>query len=222
MAIDFNWISTAISSGVSHNGFGSIVSNPATGGGGNPPYGTILSTGSESMTSNFTYAEDPYSSGSFQWGSFPYYTRADGAGGTYLDFTTGYSLGTETATFNQVMDNTVAQTNYRIIYKGGSGFTNPLAGTWSECHRTGATGSGFGGDLELYISELSTTYKTGDYYTAEMYDGVCGTYNNTTNTYYTYGTTITSVYAYYDSENMVDVYAYYYHDGAGGYYVTYA
>jgi hypothetical protein len=172
------------------------------------------------LTANFTYAESPNSTGYFVWGSFPAYTRADGAGGSYLDLETG--TRTETAVTNQVMDDTVAQTNYRIIYKGGYGYTDPLAGTWSECHRTGATGSGFGGDLELYISELTTTYKSGDYYTAEMYDGVCGTYNNTTNTYYTYGTSITSVYSYYDTENMVDVYAYYWWDGAGGFYVTYA
>jgi hypothetical protein len=220
MAIDFNWISTAISSGVSHSGFGSIVSNPATGGGGNPPYGTILSTFTEYLTVGFTYAEFPNTTGSFNWASFPAYNRADGAGGSYLDFETG--TRTEIATYNQVMDDTVAQVNYRIIYKGGFGYADPAAGTWSECHRAGATGSGFGGDLELYISELSTTYKSGDYYTAEMYDGVCGTYNDTTNTYYTYGTAITNVYSYYDSENLVDVYAYYWWDGAGGFYVTYA
>ena len=221
MGVDLHRIGTGISSGTSRTGFGTIVSFPSVGS-GFPAYGTILSTGSEPVTSNFTYAESPNTTGQFIWGSFPAYTRADGAGGSYLDLTTGYSLGTETATFNQVMDDTVAQSDYRIIYKGGSGFTDPAAGTWSECHRAGTTGSGTSGNLELYISELSTTYQSGTYYTIEMYDGVCGVYNITVNNYYAYGTSITSVYSYYDSENMVDVYAYYWWDGAGGFYVTYA
>jgi len=220
MSVDLHRIGTGISSGSSRNGFGNIVSFPSVAP-SFPPYGTLISTGTEPVTLNFTYAEDPYTTGSFQWGSFPYYTRADGAGGTYLDFSTGYSLGTETATFNQVVDDTVAQTNYRIIYKGGSGFTDPLAGTWSECLRmdytTGNTGSG-----DTYVNINSTNYISGSYTSVERANGTCGVVNEYSYSYTSYGTFIFDEYSYYDSGNMVDVYAYYYHDGAGGYYVTYS
>ena len=43
MGVDFHWISTTISSGSSHNGFGKIVSFPSVPA-GFPPAGTILST----------------------------------------------------------------------------------------------------------------------------------------------------------------------------------
>jgi hypothetical protein len=186
-----------------------------------PAYGTLISTGTEPVTLNFTYQEPPYTTGSFQWGWFPYYTRADGAGGTYLDFSTGYSNGTETATLNQVVDDTVAQTNYRIIYNGGFGFTYPAAGTYNECLRegvaTGATGSG-----DTYVSINYTNYISGSYTYVERGNGTCGLVNDYSYSYTSYGTLIFSEYSYYDSGNMVDVYAYYYHDGAGGYYVTYS
>lgn len=208
MGVDLHRIGTGISSGHSRNGFGSIVSFPSVPA-GPPPYGTILSTGSEPMTSNFTYAESPNSTGSFQWGSFPAYTRADGAGGSYLDLTTGYSLGTETATFNQVMDDTVAQSAYRIIYKGGSGFTDPAAGTWSECHRAGETGNNSSDSIYVYLNEVSQNVIVGTANTTEYYDGLCGTSTTTTNSYYEYGTPL---YSYYDYQ--------FFSDGAGGYFYT--
>lgn len=216
MSVDLHWIRTTISSGVSHSGIGRIVSSPSggSGGGENPPYGTILSTGIEPVTSSFTYADSPYSTGSFSWGSYPYYTRADGAGGSYLDFTTGYSLGTETATFNQVMNDDVLQVNSRIIYKGGSGFTDPSAGTWSECLRvdflTGNSGMGY-----VYANINGTDYQTGSYSYVERGNGTCGVYNDYTYDYsaYPYGTYLTTWYDF-ASSTTYDSYA----DGAGGYY----
>lgn len=117
-------------------GAGGFLSTPVFDG-GYPAYGTILSTGTEPMTSSFTYAASPYTAGAFEWGNFPSYTRADGAGGSYLDFSTGFANGTETAVYNQVMNDDALQTTSRIIYQGGYGWTSPAAGTWVEYPRYG-------------------------------------------------------------------------------------
>jgi hypothetical protein len=213
MSVDLHRIGTGISSGSSRNGFGNIVSFPSVPA-GFPPYGTLISTGTEPVTLNFTYAEAPNTTGSFIWGSFPYYTRADGAGGTYLDFSTGYSLGTETATFNQVVDDAEGQINTRIIYKGGFGFTDPLAGTFSECFRldyaTGNTGNGY-----VTVDINGTSYTTGTYNTVERGNGFCGVTNEYTYDYssYPYGTFLVTVY-----DDGIGYYYDYYCDGAGGVY----
>ena len=212
MGVDLHRIGTGISSGTSRNGFGTIVSFPSAP--SFPAYGTILSTGSESVTSSFTYAESPYTTGSFTWGSFPSYTRADGVGGSYLDSTTGYSLGTEAIAYNVSVNDNVNQVNTRIIYKGGSGFTEASAGTWSECLRSGvATGNSDNGSVTVTIN--GNGYQTGSYSSVEYGNGVCGVYNTTTYDYssYPYGTHLTT---WYDNaaSTTYDSYA----DGAGGYY----
>ena len=213
MGVDLHPISTGISSGSSRNGFGKIVSFPSVP--SFPAYGTILSTGSEPVTSSFTYtAESPYTTGSFTWGSFPAYTRADGVGGSYLDLTTGYSLGTETAVYNQVMDDIVLQPLTRIIYKGGSGFTEASAGTWSQCYRSGEeTGNDTNGNV--YVNIAGNDYATGTFETVSIANGICGETFNTTYDYssYTYGTYIAS---WYDNASSTTYDSYM--DGAGGYY----
>jgi hypothetical protein len=112
------------------------------------------------------------------------------------------------------MDDTVAQTNYRIIYKGGSGFTNPLAGTWSECLRvdvaTGNTGYG-----TVYVNINGTNWNIGAFTSIERGNGTCGVYDDYTYDYDPYGTEITS---YFDSASGYTIT--FYCDGAGGYYET--
>ena len=213
MGVDLHRIGIGISSGNSRNGFGNIVSFPSVPA-GFPPYGTILSTGSEPVTSSFTYGESPYTTGSFTWGSFPAYTRADGSGGSYLDLATGYSLGTETIAYNTSVNDDVNQVNTRIIYKGGYGFTEASAGTWSECLRYGvATGNFSSGNVTANIE--GTDYATGYYTTYEYGNGTCGVYTDTTYDYssYTYGTYFLTLW-----DNAAQLNYDYYYDGAGGYY----
>jgi hypothetical protein len=175
---------------------------------GNLPYGTVINTFQEPLVLNWSNDESPWTSGNFQWGYFPYYEKADGAGGTFLDFTSGYSLGVETATLNQVIeDDPVNHPLYRVLYKGGSGFSSPSAGTWNQCRRIAATGNGTSGTLYTYISEAMNEYPNGSYNTTEYYDGFCGTTTETVNSWNPYGTLIVS----YGDYNYLS-------DGMGGYY----
>ncbi|MGI9143197.1 MAG: hypothetical protein ACR2IJ_08400 [Fluviibacter sp.] len=194
-----------------------VASEPA----GFPPYGTILSTGTEYLTLNWAYTDTSSGSGNFNWGSYPYYTKADGMGGYFLDFTSGMIYAVETASTNEVIEGT-NDASYRIIYKGGYGVSDPLAGTWNECLRTdyltGNSGSG-----TVYIDVLDNfgsvlgTYTIGSYSYLERGNGTCGTYNDYTYDYssYPYGTYLTS---WFDSSSGSTYEAY--TDGAGGYYTV--
>lgn len=207
MGVDLHRIGTGISSGSSHNGFGSIVSFPASGGGGGgpPAYGTVLGSGNEDLNVNWNYSDNSRS-GQFVWGYTGYLVKADGFGGTFIDYS---GNNTETATHNQVMDDYEFKPYTRIIYKGGSGYE---AGTWNECQRAGIeTGSSGGGTYSVNIN--GNSYSVGSYMTVEKSDGYCGTYNDTTNDYYPYGTYITTWYNY-ASDVTYDSYC----DGYGGYY----
>jgi hypothetical protein len=193
----------------------------APSGGGFPPYGTILSTGTEYLTLNWAYTDPMSGTGNFNWGSYPYYTKADGAGGYFLDFTSGLVYAVEIATTNQVIEGT-NDASFRILYKGGLGVNDPSAGTWSECLRTdyltGNSGSG-----NAYVDVLDNygavvgTYQVGTYTYLERGNGTCGTYNDYTYDYssYPYGTYLTS---FYDSAYGATFEAY--TDGAGGYYTV--
>jgi hypothetical protein len=184
-----------------HPGGSSVFTLPVTG--GFPPYGTELGSGNEPRTLNWSYTTGGRN-GTFEWGYTPYIQRADGVGGSFLD----YGTTVKTTYGGYVIDDSEFEAFYRIIYRG-----YPYDNSWSECHRSGPTGSGNGGDLSIYIYGPNQSYVIGSFSSTEMHDGTCGTYNDTVNTWFPYGTYITT---WYDSSSG---YTYdYYADGAGGYY----
>lgn len=186
---------------VKHNlsvGKGFTLTFPAVSTPTNPPYGTIIGSGSEDAQLNWVYSDSTGGSGYFTYGYSPYNILADGNGGSFLSWGTF----TETATYNQVINDYIdGHPDYRIIYKG--------SGTWSECYRYGiATGNTDVGADYVSPSEASgEQYQIGTHYGTEYHDGVCSTYWNYTHDYYTYGTSIGSYGSYT-----------FYSDGNGGYY----
>lgn len=161
----------------------------------NPPYGTIIGSGSIDNQLNWTYSDSTGGLGFFTFGVTGYNVVADGGGGSFND----YVSYTETATYNQIIDDNIdGHPDYRIIYKGYNG-------SWSECHRVAATGNTSSGTSYIWIN--GTDIAAGTYLSEEFYDGLCGTYNNTNNSWYSYGTPL-----FGDSQYN------YYSDGMGGYY----
>jgi hypothetical protein len=200
MGVEFHWISTAISRGGSNNGFGTIVSFPSGIPSGNPPYGTIIGSGSEGNQLYWEYAGGT-PNGYFVYGTVPYLIKADGNGGSFLEFGTS----TETATFNQVIDNSTLGTGgmSRIIYKGG--------GLYSECNiqdPIGGTQSSGNLYINVYdVDGISWSVTAGVFESQDWHDGFCGTTTITNNSWYSYGTQI-----------FEDVSYYYQSDGAGSYF----
>jgi hypothetical protein len=167
---------------------------------GNPPYGTIIGSGSEGNQLYWEYAGGT-PNGYFVYGTVPYLIKADGNGGSFLEFGTS----TETATFNQVIDNSTLGTGgmSRIIYKGG--------GLYSECNIQDPIG-GTQNSGTLYIDIDSDGYlisgvTAGYWESQDWHDGFCGTTTVTNNDWFDNGTFIYT----YGSYN-------YYSDGVGGYY----
>jgi hypothetical protein len=196
MGVDFNKIGFGISSGRSHSGFGAIVANPAAPT-GFPPYGTILSTSTQSTYLYWHWESAPSGSNEFEWGTHQYDVIADGNGGVFAG--SDYNF-VDTTTYNTVIREDLDYSQYtRIIYKGG--------GSWSECMKVAATGNTSAGTL--YININGNDYTAGSCSYTEYYDGVCGTYNDQSNYWYSYGTYLTG---------PVDGYTYYC-DGNGGYYM---
>jgi hypothetical protein len=168
---------------------------------GNPPYGTIIGNGTEGLYLSWEYAGGT-PNGSFQYGTVPYLIKADGNGGSFNE----YGTSTETATFNQVIDNSTLGTGgmSRIIYKGD--------GLYSECNIQDP----IGGTQNSGTLKLNIEYESGYFYyditvgyweSQDWHDGFCGTTTITNNDWFDYGTQI-----YEDSL------AYYYSDGVGSYY----
>lgn len=92
MTVHLHWISTTISSGVSHTGFGKNVTSPSgTTPPSYPPYGTILSTGS----SEYQIGETAYSNilATFVYTQYcTVNTVADGSGGSFIDWSSATSI----------------------------------------------------------------------------------------------------------------------------------
>ncbi len=94
MGIHLHWVRKAISSGVSHNGFGSIVSFPSV---SFPAYGTYNSTltgvdylaGLTLVVNSVTYFGQ----------TVDYIVKNDGVGGTYTDYATAFNIQYKTSTF---------------------------------------------------------------------------------------------------------------------------
>jgi hypothetical protein len=201
MGVDFPWISTAISRGTSRNGFGTIVSFPSGIPSGNPPYGTIIGSGSEGNQLYWEYAGGT-PNGYFVYATVPYLIKADGNGGSFLE----YGASTETATFNEVIDDSTLGTSgmTRIIYKGD--------GLYSECQIYEPIGGTQNGgtlyiDIEYESGYFYYSITAGYWYSQDFSDGFCGTTTVTDNDWFDYGIEI------YNSGGV-----YYYSDGIGGYY----
>lgn len=149
MAINLHWIGTAISSGVSHNGFGAIVSFP-TEGGGFPAYGTYNSTltgvdylaGVTLVVNSVTYYGQ----------TADYIVKNDGAGGTYTDYATASNIAYSTSTF---------VTTNNEAHDGGFVNLNPVQLNVATANFAGYeyTWDGAGGYIRL-DANLNTVFST--------------------------------------------------------------
>lgn len=224
MAINLHWIGTAISSGVSHNGFGAIVSFP-TGGGGFPAYGTY----------NSTLTGVPYLAGTYYViQSVAYYeqyadyiVKNDGVGGTYTDYATAsniqYNVGNFLYTTNETHDGssvtlphglgtfpTVQYAGYDYTWNGSGGYVQiDYSANFTYSGQIGAndyvnTQSTAGG---YYVSVAGSNFLNGKY--TYYYITGAGMYgaSDYNGSYYSYGT-----YIWDDGMST------YYWDGNGGYY----
>ena len=130
-----------------------------------------------------------------QVGTYPSNTYADGSCGQYSTDgdITYYSSGTQIASGG-----------------GYNFFSNGEGGYYSEqitCDAYGTYLSGTSSDLTVYISEIGSSYTAGSYSESTYADGNCGTYTESSNSWYMSGTQIAS-----DSSNN------YFSDGNSGYY----
>jgi hypothetical protein len=187
-------------------GFYSEYSSSSGGGGSSyPPSGE--STGNGSSTPIYVFISNLI--GNYQIGTNDCVEYHDGNGSTYTSCTNNYySYGTWIANDsnnNYYSDGTGYYYSEWYDNSGGGGFS------------TGPTGNTSSGTNFLYIEGLAASFENGTYYSTEYNDGNGGTYWDTSYTYRPYGETFTFQYTY-DSENMQDVYTYYYSDGNGSYY----
>lgn len=226
MGVDLHRIGLGISSGVSRNGFGTIVSFPSV---SFPAYG--------SFNSNLTGA-DYLAGASYTIQSVAYYERTadyivknDGVGGTYTDYATAsnilYKFGTFLTTNNETHDGNYVTLPYGL----GSFPTQQFAGydyTWN----------GSGGYVQYDYSAI-TTYSgqigANDYTNSSMspnfylvningsnfangkytyyYINYAGSFsgNDGQGNYHSYGS-----YIFYEGNSNYT----YYWDGSGGYYYS--
>lgn len=223
MGVDLNWIGTGISSGISHNGYGNIVSFPTAA--GYPPAGSYNSTltgadyvgGSPTVIQSVNYWSQ----------TADYIVKNDGAGGTYTDYATAsniqYKTGSFLSTTNESHDggyvtlpyglgggNTANYAGYNYIWNGSGGYTQ-------TDNSVNYTFTGQIGDVDYVNSSMSAGYYNA--YVAGSY------FPNGKYTYYT----ITGAESYYGNDNQGNYYSYgtyiyndgmnnYYWDGNGGYY----
>lgn len=226
MGVQFHRIGLAISSGVSHNGYGNIVSFPF-GGSSYPPYGSY----------NSTLYGTPYETGSTVTVlSVAYYNQVcdvtvknDGAGGTYTDWATatniayvgdGQFIVTSTdephssspVTIWGNSYNTANATGYNYLHNGSGGYRTTDAGETVK-------------DPSTLYDDYTNSSSTSNYYILTLFDAgyqkgkytrfyayAVGSYGSSDDqgSYQAYGTYITS------DPSMGNPY---YWDGNGGYYM---
>ena len=249
MSVDLNPIGFGISSGVSRNGFGSIVSFPSV---SFLAYGTLISQ------SNITVYGD-VGGVNTNIGDCIQYTKADGVGGTFTENSavTYYSYGTQlrsdSGTYSVSLCggyyNVGGYTNYWFADGNGSYYTSNTGsyssyGTYlTSCNSQDHYSDGSGGYYSVanypsYGTFLSTqnftnnlswsapdgssgtwTYSYGSY---DVYaDGNGGTYTSNSQGYTeSYGTQIYSG-MYYDEGQGMSVNFYIRFDGNSGCYTAY-
>ena len=222
MSVDLHRIGLGISSGISRNGFGNIVSFPSV-----PAYGSYNST--------LTYAD--YLAGAtvvvqtvtYYAQYADYIVKNDGVGGTYTDYATASNIGYKTGSFVTTNNETHDGNNVTLPYGLGTYPTQQFAGydyTWN----------GSGGYVQYDYSAIQTyssqigandyvnTQNSPNYYLVNVYGqdlqngkytyysvSGAGNFNSNDNqgSYHSYGTST----GQYDSmSNPV------YWDGNGGYY----
>lgn len=198
MGVDFHWISTTISRGGSHNGFGTIVSFPSVPA-SYPEAGTILQT--------LTYEPIPVAQGgsSVTIGGTLYltqtcsvYRKANGSGGDYLDWANKFDV------YYLSWDSYLASVNgsYQIdingtLYPNGGyedqyfndGNGGAYLGNTITNYPSGGTSLGTGSG-DYYVSINSTNYQAGTYSDNYLADGYGGYTTDRTYTYYGYATLI--------------------------------
>jgi hypothetical protein len=225
MGVDLHRIGLGISSGWSHNGYGTIVSFPT--GASFPAYGTYNSTltgvdylaGTSYVIQTVTYYEQ----------TADYIVKNDGAGGTYTDYATASNIQYKTGSFLQTTTETHDGAYVTLPYGLGSYPTASYAGydyNWN----------GYGGYV-AYDYYLNYTYSgqigPNDYINSSMSSGyyyvnIGG--SNIPNGKYTYYN-VTGISMYSANDNFGNYYSYgsttgaydgmgnpYYWDGNGGYY----
>ena len=154
-------------------------------------YGVFIS---ESSIAEQVYISEIGSS--FDSGSTLTSTYADGNCGTYTESsTTWYDYGTQIA----------SDSSYNYFSDGNGGYY--LEEISNECDGYGTFISENSSDATVYISEIGSDYTAGYYSESTYADGSCGTYTESSTTWYDYGTYITN----YGGNNF-------YLDGNGGYY----
>lgn len=123
-------------------------------------------------------------------------TYADGSCGTYTESGSNYySYGTQIASDG---------TNYNFFSDGNGGYySEPI----QSCDTAGTYISSNSGNSEVYIIEIGSYYVLGTYIENIYADGNCGTYGESSNEWYPYGTNITNANGYNFFSN-----------GSGGYY----
>lgn len=170
------------------DGAGGYYSEPIT---SCDAYGTFISS---SNTGSVTVYVSELS-GDFVVGETVENTYADGNCGTYTESGVNYySSGTQIASDSA--------NNYLSDGTGGY-YSEPI----QPCDIAGTYISSNGGSLELYISEIGSHYVFGTYSEDIYADGNCGTYAQSSNVWYPYGTNITNANGYN-----------FFSDGNGGYY----
>lgn len=183
------------------NGSGGYYSESDGSGGGGPScdaYGTYISGSNSDATVYISEVGSNYTVGSYSESTY-----ADGNCGTYTSSGTNwYEYGTYITNGN----------GYNFYSNGNGGYYSESDGSGGggggpSCDAYGTYISGNGGDASVYISELSSSYTAGSYSESTYADGNCGTYTESSTSWYSYGTQIASDGSYN-----------YYSDGNGSYY----
>lgn len=189
----------------SSRGAGSFVSTPPSGGGsGFPPYGTVLDSGTDTLTLEYIYGNYPNSSGTFNWGVNNWVTIADGEGGSI----TGSTGVTDNYELNYVISDIESQVETRIIYLGN--------GNWAEYQRNGIpTGDTYTTTIFQDINDYTygifiSGVDFGSMLETVYHDGFGGTYSTYDYNWYMSGTWLAGA----------GEYGSYYSDGYGGWYLA--
>ena len=226
MGVDLNFIGTGISAGVSHNGFGTIVSNPA---GNFPPAGSYVRTlygviypvtlGGSYFTNPVTNADEPNQTCDVD-------ELNDGFGGTYLDATSVTNINYITADtlFATDTGDIYTQTPVEIPYGSSNYYDSEFSYAYHYHDGSGSyytetdhwqyysNGTFIVNDYSAYqieVPDSSTNYFATGKYDLAVWDGAGGVTTGATNqgSFYSSGTYITE-----DEANA------YYHNGTGGYF----
>lgn len=179
------------------DGNGGYYSQPVSGGGDNPAYGTLLNSTYDGEAVTYITEESVNApSGSIYSNEY-----ADGNGGSYFEnVTTWVGAGTQ-----------IYQANgFEYIADGLGGYSQ------LSCSLYGTFISSGSSSIQVYVTEVGSYVQVGDDYYDVLADGNCGTFTSSTgSSYASYGALLTSW------DDGVGNYYAAYSDGYGGYYVDY-